>query len=63
MNDGIDIQTMMSSLIFCSSVQDIRAQAQWDGVDGSSRQQLLVDLQGNDEDDVTHTAILLMLYF
>lgn len=45
-----------SSLIFCSSVQDVRAQAQWDGVDGSSRQQLLVDLQGNDE-DVTHTAI------
>ncbi|KAI8138505.1 WD40-repeat-containing domain protein [Fennellomyces sp. T-0311] len=35
----------LSSLIFCSSVEDIKAQAQWDGAEGTSRQQLLVDLQ------------------
>lgn len=46
MNDVYSTRTF--SLIFCSSVQDVRAQAQWDGVDGSSRQQLLVDLQGKD---------------
>ena len=33
------------SLIFCSSVEDIKSQAQWDGINGTSRQQLLVDLQ------------------
>ncbi|CDH48456.1 wd repeat protein [Lichtheimia corymbifera JMRC:FSU:9682] len=45
LGQSIDRLHHLSSLIFCSSVQDIRAQAQWDGVDGSSRQQLLVDLQ------------------
>ncbi|KAI7883591.1 WD40 repeat-like protein [Lichtheimia hyalospora FSU 10163] len=45
LGQSIDRLHQLSSLIFCSSVQDVRAQAQWDGVDGSSRQQLLVDLQ------------------
>ncbi|GAA5848214.1 hypothetical protein JCM8547_004446 [Rhodosporidiobolus lusitaniae] len=36
----------LSSLIMCSSPEDLRARAGWDGAAGQSRQQLLVHLQG-----------------
>ncbi|KAI9321352.1 WD40-repeat-containing domain protein [Dichotomocladium elegans] len=45
LGQNIERLHQLSSLIFCSSVDDIRTQAQWDGANGSSRQQLLVDLQ------------------
>ncbi|KAF7729776.1 hypothetical protein EC973_003855 [Apophysomyces ossiformis] len=35
----------LSSLVLCSSAEDVRRQAQWDGAAGHSREQLLVDLQ------------------
>ncbi|KAI9489752.1 WD40-repeat-containing domain protein [Zychaea mexicana] len=45
LGQSIERLHQLSSLIFCSSVEDIKSQAQWDGAGGTSRQQLLVDLQ------------------
>ncbi|KAG0185510.1 hypothetical protein DFQ28_009212 [Apophysomyces sp. BC1034] len=38
----------LSSLMLCSSAEDVKAQAQWDGAAGQSREQLLVELQRAD---------------
>ncbi|KAI9018075.1 WD40-repeat-containing domain protein [Phycomyces nitens] len=35
----------LSSLILCSTVEDVKAQARWDGAAGKSRELLLVELQ------------------
>ncbi|BGP45859.1 hypothetical protein JCM10450v2_001694 [Rhodotorula kratochvilovae] len=35
----------LSSLVMCLSAEDLRARAEWDGAAGTSRQQLLVQLQ------------------
>lgn len=35
----------LSSLMVCSTAEEVLAQAQWDGTEGTSRQQLLVELQ------------------
>lgn len=34
-----------SSLIMCTSAEELRKNANWDGKEGASRQQLLVKLQ------------------
>ncbi|KAI8393918.1 WD40-repeat-containing domain protein [Radiomyces spectabilis] len=35
----------LSSLILCSSAADVKSQAQWDGANGTSRENLLIELQ------------------
>ncbi|KAG8889730.1 hypothetical protein FRB98_003022 [Tulasnella sp. 332] len=36
---------ILSSLMMCSDLNDLRLRAKWDGVDGTSRRRLLTDLQ------------------
>ncbi|KAG9012086.1 hypothetical protein FRB93_002229 [Tulasnella sp. JGI-2019a] len=36
---------VLSSLMMCSDLNDLRLRAKWDGVDGTSRRKLLTDLQ------------------
>lgn len=40
-------QEVVLSLIMCSSPEELRKRAEWDGVTGDSRSQLLVTLQSN----------------
>lgn len=35
----------LTSLVLCSSIEDVMKQAQWDGTQGTSREQLLLQLQ------------------
>ncbi|KAI9360147.1 WD40-repeat-containing domain protein [Pilaira anomala] len=35
----------LTSLVLCSSVEDVKKQAQWDGARGTSRDQLLIEIQ------------------
>lgn len=35
----------LTSLVLCSSVEDVKKQAQWDGARGTSRGQLLIEIQ------------------
>ncbi|GAA5894761.1 hypothetical protein JCM6882_006674 [Rhodosporidiobolus microsporus] len=45
LNYDSDQLHFLSSLVMCLGAEDLRARAGWDGADGSSRQQLLVQLQ------------------
>ncbi|GAA6029307.1 hypothetical protein JCM8097_003613 [Rhodosporidiobolus ruineniae] len=45
LNHDSDRLHFLSSLIMCSSPEDLRARAGWDGAAGNSRQELLVQLQ------------------
>lgn len=42
-----DIEHAFSSLIMCTSPEELQKNANWDGKEGASRQQLLVKLQRN----------------
>lgn len=46
LGENTDRLHQLSSLVLCSSIEDVMAQAQWDGTKGSSREQLLIELQG-----------------
>ncbi|KAL0579500.1 hypothetical protein ABG067_008637, partial [Albugo candida] len=37
----------LSSLVLCSSIEDVMKQVQWDGANGYSRQHLLDEIQRN----------------
>ncbi|CEG62983.1 hypothetical protein RMATCC62417_00203 [Rhizopus microsporus] len=45
LGENTDRLHQLSSLVLCSSIEDVMAQAQWDGTKGSSREQLLIELQ------------------
>jgi hypothetical protein len=36
---------LLTSLVLCSSIEDVMQQAAWDGAKGTSREQLLMELQ------------------
>jgi hypothetical protein len=36
---------LLTSLVLCSSIEDVMQQASWDGTNGTSREQLLTELQ------------------
>ncbi|KAI8988700.1 WD40-repeat-containing domain protein [Pilobolus umbonatus] len=45
LNQNTERLHQLSSLVLCSSIEDIMSQAQWDGRKGTSREQLLNELQ------------------
>jgi hypothetical protein len=46
----------LTSLVLCSSIEDVMKQAQWDGATGYSRQHLLDEIQR------MHLLLLVLLY-
>ncbi|EIE87388.1 hypothetical protein RO3G_12099 [Rhizopus delemar RA 99-880] len=45
LGENTDRLHQLSSLVLCSSIEDVMTQAQWDGTNGSSRELLLIELQ------------------
>jgi hypothetical protein len=53
LGENTDRLHQLSSLVLCSSIEDVMTQAQWDGTNGSSRELLLIELQSKELDRIS----------